>query len=135
MYTKAKLILEATVVPEGPNLDILPLAHSEIIKYTPCRSFFLWQAPVAWYGPRKATGLMTTPGIILPDRDNSSLPTNPVIRFHVQWAIEQSRRGGFIPEKEWGEYWENPYRVLPESQVPFFNGDSRRKEPYFQPYD
>ena len=107
--------LEAIVAPEGPILEALPLAHIEIIKSVACRSLRLWETPGAWHDPSKATGLMTTPGIILLDKDIVSLPSDPVIRFYAQWVVEQSREGGFVPEKEWGRYWKDPYKVSPKS--------------------
>ena len=93
MHTKANLILEAIVVPEGPSLDSLPAAHRELIKSAACKSLFLCYIPVSWYGPSEVMGQLTTPGIILPDMDSNALPTDPVVWFYVLWVMEQARRG------------------------------------------
>ena len=84
LFTKANLILEAIVVPDEPSLDSLPSAHREVLKSAASKSFYLWSTQVSWYDPSKAMGMLTMPGIILPNTDEDALPAGPIIRFYVQ---------------------------------------------------
>ena len=129
VHTKASLIMEAIMVLEGPSLDSLPAAQCDLLKSAACKTLYLWHTPVSWYGPSEVTGMLTTPGIIFPDTDSDALPTDPVVRFHIQWVMEQARRGDFASGEEWEEYWRNPYRVAPEAWVPFLMAVPMEKHP------
>ena len=118
-------------------MDNLPSTHREVMKSTACNSFLLWSTQVSWYSSREATGLLTTPSIILPDTREGTLPGDPIIRFYVQRVAEQSRKGGYASGKEWEEYWNNPYkvrpRVRPETRTPFQMAVPMENSPTFKP--
>ena len=91
----AKLVLESIVVPEGPNLENLPLESQKYLNSAACKTFFLWFCPLEWYGQCAKTGLHTTPGISQPDDSIFPGPSDHVVRYYLQWVMEMARRGGY----------------------------------------
>ena len=98
--------MEALVLPEGTVMDQLKPAVREQLKRGSATTILLWEGEVEWYMPSPKEGLTTLPGLRVTD---SIFPSDPQIKYSVQYVMQTTRRGGNFKSAEEHElYFANP---------------------------
>ena len=113
------LCLEGIVLPAGQTLESLSAESRKIIASGSARSFLLWSCDVAWYAQSSICCLPTTPGLHVRDPQTAGSPTDVIVRWHIQWILEQTRRGDYTNGDDWDDYLAAPYHVKPSVWVPY----------------
>ena len=100
-------MFEAIVLPEGKNLEGLPIEARQTLEKSGARTFILWKSAVNPYLPSALTGLRTTPGLCT--KEGADPPSDPVIRFALSWVMEMTlKRNHFKTVEDFTEYMKNP---------------------------
>ena len=104
------LKLEGLPIQSGKILENFPLAHREVLESGAARTFELWTIAGVWHHPCYNSNLATTPGIHSIGAAATDV-TDVMLRWHLSWIFNLTRRGEHTDGLAWLDYLEDPQKV------------------------